>query len=366
MAVPQHTNIPKVSLRHLSIRMKKLFLFCFVFLSHLASSLAQDNHLTQFYASPLSLNPALTGAFEGRYRVGAVYRDQWRGILENPIKTFSVGGDFRFKAPFRTVREDALGLGLLFFNDKTGVIDFSTTQIAISMAYHKALGSGNRQFLSLGLQGGLTQRNVNYESLNFHDEFDGINGYNLGTGEDLPPNNFSFTDYNVGLNYTAKFGRTGRVFLGAAMHHFTSPRVSFVEDNTGEGDKLYTKYSGQFSAHIPLKRNNRVSVQPRVLFATQGPHLQINAGTNMRFVMGQYGGSALHLGTWARPVRNNDGFGLDAVVALLGIEVNNVLFGLSYDLNLKALGANQRQGALEISISYLGNYENEEILCPKF
>lgn len=346
--------------------MKKLFLlFLFVVAGYAAVS-AQDNHLTQFYASPLTLNPALTGAFEGRYRVGAVYRDQWRGILDNPIKTFTVGGDFRFKAPFRTVREDAVGLGLMFFNDKTGVIDFSTTQIAISMAYHKALGVGNRQYLSLGIQGGLTQRNVNYESLNFHDEFDGLNGYNLGTGEDLPPNNFSFTDYNVGLNYTAKFGRTGRIFLGAAMHHFTSPRVSFEEDNTGEGDKLYPKYSGQFAAHIPLQRNNRVSIQPRLLFATQGPHLQFNAGTNLRFVMGQYGGSALHIGTWARPVRNNDGMGLDAMVALLGLEVNNVLFGLSYDLNLKALGANQRQGAFEISVSYLGNYENEEILCPKF
>jgi len=82
--------------------------------------------------------------------------------------------------------------------------------------------------------------------------------------------------------------------------------------------------------------------------------------------MGKYSTSAVHFGSWARPVKADDGMRLDAVVALLGFEINNVLFGLSYDLNLHALGANQRQGALEFSVAYLGNYENENILCPKF
>jgi hypothetical protein len=92
----------------------------------------------------------------------------------------------------------------------------------------------------------------------------------------------------------------------------------------------------------------------------------VNTGTNFRFAMGQYGSTALQFGAWARPVRNSDGFGLDAVVALVGIELDNMLFGLSYDLNLKALQANQRQGAFELSVTYLGNYNNEDILCPKF
>ena len=105
---------------------------------------------------------------------------------------------------------------------------------------------------------------------------------------------------------------------------------------------------------------------PRVLVASQGPHFQTNAGANFRFLLGEYGTTALHLGTWVRPVRNESGIGVDAAVALLGFEINNVLLGLSYDLNLKALGAKQRQGAFEISIAYLGNYEGEGILCPKF
>jgi len=344
--------------------MKKILLFTFFIAAFVQTGRSQDQQFTQFFATPLTLNPGMTGGFEGRYRVGAIYRDQWRQVLENPIRTFAVAADLRFDAPGKSVYDDAFGLGLMFFNDKVNVVDFSTTQIALSMAYHKSLGSDNRHYLSLGIQGGHTQRNINYESLDFQDEFDGVNGYSLGTGETLPENNFAYADFNVGLNYTARFGRAGALFAGAAMHHFLQPNISFYE-NTGDGDKLYMKLSGQLAATIPLK-GSRTSIMPRVLFAKQGPHTQVNAGANFRTAMGKYGTTAFHIGGWARPVRNNDSFGLDAVVALVGIEFSNVLVGLSYDLNLKALSFNQRQGAFEISVAYLGEYENEAILCPKF
>ena len=345
--------------------MKKLFIYTLFILLSGSSLQAQDKHFTQFYASPLTLNPALTGAFEGSYRIGTIYRDQWRQVLDNPIKTFSLSADLRFKAPGKNNKQDAIGLGLMFFNDKVSVIDFSTTQIAISFAYHKSLGANNRQFLTLGAQLGLTQRNVNYESLQFHDEFDGITGYTGTTLEDLPSNNFAFADYNVGLNYTTQFGRSGRLFVGTALHHFLKPTISFYGSGK-EGDKLYSKLNAQLAASIPLERDNRVSLLPRLLVAVQGPHMEINAGANIRTALGRYGSSALHLGTWVRPVRNNDGIGVDAIVALLGFEVNSVLVGASYDLNLRALQAKQRQSAFEISITYLGNYDNEEIVCPKF
>ena len=344
--------------------MKKILLYALFLLTLLTELQAQDQQFTQFYASPLMLNPGLTGAFEGRYRVGTVYRDQWRKVLDNPIRTFAVASDLRFDAPGKRVYDDAIGLGIMFFTDKVSVVDFSTTQIALSLAYHKSLGADNRQFLSLGIQGGLTQRNVNYESLEFQDEFDGLIGYVLPTGEVLPENNFSYPDLNVGLNYSARFGRTGAVFAGLAMHHIVQPEVSFYS-NGAPGEKLYRKLSAQVSANIPMGKS-KTSFLPRVLFAQQGPHMQVNAGANFRTAIGKYGSTALHLGGWVRPVRNDGSFGLDAVVALVGIEFNNVLFGLSYDLNPKSLSFGQRQGAFELSIAYLGEYQNEEILCPKF
>ena len=342
----------------------RLFSFSFFLLFLAIGPLkAQDKHFTQFYATPLTLNPALTGAFEGRYRVATIYRDQWRQVLDQPIRTYALAGDFRFPVNRKSVHDDGFGLGILFYNDRVSVIDFNTTQIAISLAYHKSLDVNDRQYLSLGFQGGLTQRNVNYESLNFHDEFDGLSGYNLPTLENLPENNFSYADYNVGLNYSLRFGRSGAIFAGVAYHHFMQPTISFY-GNGEEGDKLYAKLSGQFAANIPI--GTRTSFLPRFLVAMQASHMQINTGGNFRFALGKYGSTALHFGSWVRPVRNDDGIGLDAIVGLAGIEFNHVLCGLSYDLNLNAIGAGQRQSAFEISIAYLGEYESEDILCPKF
>ncbi len=338
-----------------------LLLFALVLTTKLA---AQDKHFTQFYASPLNLNPALTGVFEGKYRVGLIYRDQWRGVLDQPLKTFAVAADLRFNMKTADNRKDAFGLGLLFFQDKASVVDFSTTQIALSGAYHKSLDYNNTQFLTLGVQAGITQRNLNYESLNFHDEFDGLTGYTGVTAENLPSNNFSFGDISVGVNYSVKFARTGGLNVGLAMHHATQPIVSFYQKQN-KGDLLYRKFSAQVAANLPLVRG--VDFQPRFLIAVQGPHMEMNTGANFRFGLGQYSSTKLHLGSWVRPVKNNDGFGLDAVVILAGVEFSNILVGASYDVNLGALSrAKTLQGAFEISIAYLGEYENEDIVCPKF
>ncbi len=340
----------------------RLLIFCLLLVGH--TLVAQDQHFTQFYASPQLLNPGLTGAFEGRYRVSAIYRDQWRNVLDNPIRTFAVAGDLRLDPPFARFSQDAVGIGLTFFTDQVSVLDFSTTQIALAMAYHKALDADGRQYLTLGVQGGLTQRNVNYAYLNFSDQFDGFTGFVLPTGEQFPENNFAYPDLNVGLNYSLRFGRSGALFAGAAIHHILEPRATFYNQGIA-GDRFYKKISGQLAANIPMG-DSRVALLPRFLFAVQGPHAQINTGANVRFPVGRYGTSAVHLGSWVRPVRGVTGFDLDAIVGLVGFEVNNVLFGISYDINPGALSFGRRQGALEFSVAYLGEYENEQILCPKF
>lgn len=351
-------------MQKLIVRLSAILFTVIVFSSSLC---AQDQQFTQFYASPLTLNPALTGAFEGKYRVATIYRDQWRAVLDEPIQSYAVAGDFRFSPRKRRVVEDAIGLGLQFSNDRVGIIDFNTTQIALSLAYHKSLGANNDQFLSAGFQAGVTQRNLNYESLNFNDQFDGFSGFNLGTQEDLPSNNFAYVDMNVGINYSARINRQSNIFAGLAYHHFSAPVVSFDKTDKDAGDLLYSRLSVQLAANMPLGgRQSRVSFMPRVLVTNQGPHFNTNAGANFRTILGEQGTTAFHIGSWIRPVKNIDGMALDAAVLLVGFELNNVLLGLSYDLNLKALSFNQRQGAFEISLAYLGNYANEGVLCPKF
>lgn len=332
---------------------------------------AQDKHFSQFFASPMSINPALTGGFNGSYRAAINYRDQWRTVFDEPFITYAANLDVRFDVTLDSRFKDAVGIGLQFFSDKVGGIDFSTNQIALSGAFHKGLDFDSKQYLSAGFQLGIAQKNINYESLTFQDQFNNLNAFEGATLENLPPNNFSFFDFNAGINYTYTPKKKTSFFVGAAIHHVFQPQVSFYYDKDDEiplGDnRLFIKYSGQLSATFPLA--DRLSLIPRVLFSKQGPHTRVNAGSNIRIGLNDYNGNALQLGAWVRPVVDADNSArVDAAVLMMGIELGSVFFGLSYDANLEDLATYQQgQGAIEFSVTYLGDYENDEsVLCPSF
>ena len=349
--------------------MKKL---TFVFITSIFSTLlfSQDQHFTQFFSAPLSLNPALTGAYDGTYRFSGIYRDQWRGTLDNPYTTFAGMLDVRFPLNIYTGKhKDAVAVGLMFYNDNVSGVDFNTNQIAVSAAYHKSLSTDNSQYLSLGFQGGLGQRNVNYEDLNFHDEFNGTSGFFNPTRENLPANNFSFDDYSVGLNYSYKPNRRTSFFAGLALHHIFEPQMTFYPTDTEDnyvGSKLFRKYGLQLSGNLPV--SEKVTFMPRIVGSVQGPHVAANVGTNFRISVSEYDGTAIYIGGWARPVQNyDDNISVDAAIIMFGLEYQNILFGLSYDATLVDLQSDRSgQGAFEFSVAYLGNFENESLLCPKF
>ncbi len=241
-------------IKHLSV-----FLFLLPFL--LPGLLpAQDKHFTQYYAAPMTINPALTGAFQGRYRMGVIRRDQWRQALDSPYTTFAGAIDVRFNARYKknSKRDDAIGVGILFFNDKVDDVGFRTTQMAVSGAFHKSLDQAGIHYLTIGTQLAINQRSVNYENLTFEDQYSGTDGYILATGENLPENNFSFFDMAIGLNYTFSPSHRTTVYLGGALHHLLEPNVSFLAANPDleidvpEPNKLYRKYSGQLAARFPV------------------------------------------------------------------------------------------------------------------
>jgi type IX secretion system PorP/SprF family membrane protein len=342
------------------------------FLSLMALGLrAQDQHFTQFYAAPLYLNPALTGTFDGKYRASMIYRDQGRNLLNDPLTTYSAAIDFRFDmANAGKSGRDAAGLGMVFVNDRSASLNFYNNIIGISGAYHKSLSRFGEQYLSLGGQLSIGQRNINYGNINFDDQFNGTDGFTDPTGEQLPDNNFGYGDVAVGLNYTyAPEGRFS-VFAGGAMHHVLRPEASFYAreeiQEERNSSRLFRKYSAYVNLQYPL--SDKVQFSPRALAYLQGPHFALNAGANLRFLMSDVSGTAFHVGGWVRPVRNSDSkFSPDALILMTGLEYNNFLIGLSYDARLGSLNTTGRRlGALEISLAFLGNYENSSVLCPKF
>ena len=63
------------------MRLTKTLLFVAVVLAGCVSLQAQDLHNSLFYMNPLHMNPAFSGAFEGTYRIGGLYRDHGRAAI---------------------------------------------------------------------------------------------------------------------------------------------------------------------------------------------------------------------------------------------------------------------------------------------
>lgn len=334
---------------------------------------AQDQQFSQFYASPLNLNPALTGTFDGKYRLSVNYREQGRNLLNQPYVTFATAMDLRFNIDKlgKAQQKDAFGLGFRFLNDRNATVNYFTNNMAVTGAFHKSLSRYGDEFLSAGVELGIGQRNVNYDNFTFQDQFNGASGYTGVTAENFPQNNFSYTDIALGLNYSrAPKGEIG-IFTGGSIYHILQPEISFYARSVKNQDvfitsRLNRKYSAYFNLQIPLSA--KVALSPRIFGYMQGKHLAANAGANLRFLMDEIKGTAFHIGTWASPVRNYDNkFSMDAIVGMIGLEYSNFLIGFSYDARWGAINyAGRRTGAFELSIAYLGNYDNETVLCPKF
>src|SRR3954470_16147115 len=86
----------------------------------------QDLHFSQYFNSPLLVNPANTGFIpDGDYRVGINYRNQWANI-GNPYKTFSAFGDAQV---FGDRFENGwVGVGGALLRDVAGSGNLATTR----------------------------------------------------------------------------------------------------------------------------------------------------------------------------------------------------------------------------------------------
>src|SRR5437868_14781127 len=105
--------------------MKKLFNYAkktflaVICITYYSAVHAQDLHFSQYFNSPLLVNPANTGfAPDVDWRAGICYRHQWASISPNPYNTMSAWGDVQlFNNRFRGVW---VGLGGDLLKDGSG------------------------------------------------------------------------------------------------------------------------------------------------------------------------------------------------------------------------------------------------------
>lgn len=335
--------------------MKKCLLILLIAFSA-RTAFAQDPHFSQFFASPLTLNPAFTGLFSGDYRVAANYRSQWYTI-STPFTTGTVSLDFPIMKNIIPV-SDIWGVGVLALYDQTGGGGLMNTYFSASTAYHKALDGIGNQTLAIGFQAAYVQKRLDFSKLKFENQLTN-QGFDptLPSGEYFNNSNFSYPDFNVGVLYNGLIGESSNVYFGASYYHITTPNESFL----GENNKLSSRYTVHGGGGFPI--NTMLRLYASALYMGQGSATEITAGGALGVLVNGLPNdpTTLYIGSW---MRYND-----AINPYVGLEIGDFHVGVSYDINISSLkSASQSQGGMEISLIYTHQHQNDlhKWNCPKF
>jgi type IX secretion system PorP/SprF family membrane protein len=297
---------------------------------------AQDAEFSQFYANPLYLNPALSGA-EICPRAVANYRNQWPGLAKSYV-TYNASFD-------QYIDKLHGGIGVLLNVDNAGDGILKTTQASLIYAF--SLRASENLFINMAIQGTFYQKSLDWNLLQFGDQIeDPQDGFSKQTGE-TPPDNTSVVvpDFSAGV----VFGWKGILHGGVAVHHLTEPELAFYKQNE---NTLPMKITGHMGVNINLEGGGMgfaedseptFYIAPNILYQQQGDFHQLNAGVYIIRL-------PIVLGTWFRHNFEN----ADAVIMLVGINYQNLKIGYSYDITLSKLKSNTG-GAHEVSLAWQFN-----------
>jgi len=342
--------------------MKKLLSGVSMALMLAGSAIAQDVHFTQYFTSPLTLNPAMTGLVPDDIRFAANYRTQWSSVSPNPYITGTASFDMAMlkgKLP----EGDALGVGLLMLYDKSGTGGLTNTTAGLSLAYHKAFGYDRQQHISIGMQADYVSKSLDFSKLTFEDMY--VNGAptNL-TSQVFPKTTLSYPDFNGGIMYSGKIADHATGYVGYSYYHLTNPTESFLDDNV----TIHSRQTGYLGGSFDMNENTVLYAS--ALYQSQASASEIVVGAAVGFVLNPghdeefQKNTVFYLGGWYR-------YG-DAVCPYVGLEWSKMRFGVSYDVNVSSFTpATGGAGAYEISLIYFGRINRHEKnpqynwSCPK-
>ncbi|MFT3705159.1 MAG: PorP/SprF family type IX secretion system membrane protein [Agriterribacter sp.] len=315
-------------------------------ISALKVSAQVDPHFSQYYIQPATLNPALTGAMQGDYRVSAIWKNQYANTLSSR----------GVAAEMATNRN--LNAGINVFNQASSDHAYSYTTANISLAYTGV--RFNNHYISMALQAGVINRYFNINKLQFGDQWTAGIGYSETNAGQEVFNKPSVTVLDAGagvMYYDATPEKKVNVFAGFSAFHLSRPSDPFISG--GEKEKMPVRYSLHGGAKIMV--NDLFSIVPNFLYMRQGEaeekvagaYLQVNASEKVDLLFGA-----------------NLRFG-NAFIPFAGFFYKGLTVGMSYDTNIsnKTTAALNRNSA-ELSLSYTWwqkkSTQTKMAPCPRF
>ncbi|MCG8307832.1 MAG: type IX secretion system membrane protein PorP/SprF [Cytophagales bacterium] len=297
-----------------------------------AKAEAQDPMFSQYYASPLFLNPGLIGSVK-QPRLIFNSRLQW-AKLPNAFTTYAASADY-------LVEDWSSAFGVLAMTDKAGSANLRNTSIHGMYAAKIRIAAG--WVFSPAVSFGYASRSIDFDKLIFGDMII----HNGPTTDDAIGHlgNQDYFDFSSGaVIYNKTF------WAGFSGYHINEPNYSLL----GEDAKLPMRLSLHGGFRIPIKhsilsKSKLSSIAPSFVYKTQGEFQQFDIGTNVIF-------DPVMAGLWYRGIPSKKNYdeqvSQDAVIFILGLNLKFIEIGYSYDFTISDIGP-QSGGSHEVSVTLL-------------
>lgn len=301
--------------------------------------IGQDLHYSQFYNSPQTSNPALTGIFNGDARYMGNLRDQWRWV---PVPWFTFGAAYDKKFYPKKSDNHFFAGGVNFYHDRQGDSRLNLSTLNISGSYSRILTP--EHILTGGITLGFSSRGFSQEDLTWDKQWDGATfNVNDPSGENFNTDRINFLETAVGLNYRFQKSKRTKFDLGVGAFHLIRPSAGFYDN---EDQKLPININ--FTAIGSFYLMDILDIQLHGLQQMQGEYRETIVGGLAKLYVSTSRGKEtnLHIGMGYRTS--------GSLIPTVALEFREYYLGANYDIDGTDFNEieDSKKGAFEVHFRY--------------
>lgn len=309
----------------------------------------QEVELSQFFAAPLHLNPAMAGISYGP-RAIVNYRNQWPSLgsgFQGGFATYMASADVQVQ-PMRG------GFGLQFVGDQ--IAGNLMGSYKISLMYAQQIRFNRKAAMRIGLSGYWVHTRIRWNELQFSDMIDPYTGFYNTSGGLNPSAEASpgVTSSNRGDVAAGILFFGPKWYTGFAAHNLIRHPESLQNRNDAATPfRFVLQAGGDITIKHRMQGKYNISLAPHVVAINQGTYFQAQGALLANISFMYFGVGYRHA------LKNND-----AVIGHLGFRKWKFRLGYSYDYTISSL-INRSGGSHEISLTFNLPGLDDNALNPK-
>ncbi len=350
-----------IMMNNLNIMIRRITVV-FLLLAFAKFGNAQLLQFNQWQHAPAMLNPALTGAYNGTFRIGAIGKEKWgsaaTGGLGSGWNTLEVFVDAPIIRGFR--KKDWIGVGISYDLDASGSVENVPVNLGVSglnLAYHLGFGKKYKGAFTIAGSYSLKSKTVDISSARSEEEIvEGTPTAALFTNAMMKELTGDAKTWTVGVAYKAQMNKKNDIAFGLSMGQFGTQNFGVQGQ-----DDLDTRTTAFF--RFKTKTGKKSSFEPQIVFLKEGVNEKLYTQAIFGYMFKpdwdfKYGAGINTL--------NND----FNIPIYLGVDYKSWRIGLAYDVDLGATAQTGTYGGLELAVNYIHVLSKKPkpdpiIICPR-